>query len=163
MATSTAELGSSPWLATLRERLTPRAREAATNGRVYALLAAVALALGALTLLFPSTPTYDPWAWILWGREIAHLDLETTGGPSWKPFPVLFTTVFSLFGGRGALPVAVVARGGACSRCVMAFRLACRLTGGRGVAAATAGIVGALAAVISSQFVRRWRSATRRA
>ena len=28
------------------------------------------LAVAALTLLFPSTPTYDPWAWILWGREI---------------------------------------------------------------------------------------------
>src|SRR2546423_9397814 len=56
------------------------------------------LAVAALTLLFPSTPTYDPWAWILWGREIVHVDLLTAGGPSWKPFPVLFTTPFSLFG-----------------------------------------------------------------
>ena len=41
------------------------------------------LAISALTLLFPSTPTYDPWAWIMWGREILHLDLVTEGGPSW--------------------------------------------------------------------------------
>ena len=40
------------------------------------------LALAALSLIFPSTPTYDPWAWIMWGREIAHFDLVTTGGPT---------------------------------------------------------------------------------
>ena len=51
-----------------------------------------------MTLLLPSTPTYDPWAWILWGREILHLDLVTEGGPSWKPFPILFTVPFSIFG-----------------------------------------------------------------
>jgi hypothetical protein len=153
MATSTAELGSPSWLGTLRARLTPRAREAATNGRVYALLAAVALALGALSLLFPSTPTYDPWAWILWGREIAHIDLQTTGGPSWKPFPVIFTTVFSLFGEAAPDLWLVVARGGALLAVLLAFRLAWRLTGG-GVAGATAGIVGAVALIISSQFVR---------
>ena len=39
------------------------------------------LVLSALTLLFPSTPTYDPWAWILWRRGITRLDLTTTGGP----------------------------------------------------------------------------------
>jgi len=34
----------------------------------------------------------------MWGREIGQLDLVTTGGPSWKPLPVVFTTVFSFFG-----------------------------------------------------------------
>ena len=62
--------------------------------------------LAALTLLLPSAPTYDPWSWIIWGREIAHLDLVTTEGPSWKPLPVAFTTVFSLFGSLVAGPVA---------------------------------------------------------
>lgn len=157
MATSTAELGSSPhWLAALRARLTPTtAREAATDGRVYALLAAVALALAALTLLYPSTPTYDPWAWIVWGREIAHLDLQTTGGPSWKPFPVLFTTVFSLFGEAAPDLWLVVARGGAILAVILAFRLGARLTSREwSVASVTAGVVAAVALVISSQFVR---------
>lgn len=154
MSAHTAQLDSRSWLDTLRERLTPAARETATNGRIYALLAAVALALGALSLLFPSTPTYDPWAWILWGREIAHLDLQTTGGPSWKPFPVIFTTVFSLFGEAAPDLWLVVARGGAVLAVLLAFRLAWRLTGGGGVAAATAGVVGAVALIISSQFVR---------
>lgn len=158
MATSTAELGSSPhWLASLRARLTPAAtaREAATDGRVYALLAAVALALAALTLLYPSTPTYDPWAWIIWGREIVHIDLQTTGGPSWKPLPVLFTMVFSLFGGAAPDLWLVVARGGAILAVMLAFRLGARLTSREwSVASVTAGFIAAVALVISSQFVR---------
>ena len=70
----------------------------------------VCLVLAALSLFFYATPTYDPWAWILWGREIAHLDLLTEGGPSWKPLPVVFTTVFSLFG-EDTAPGAVAAGG----------------------------------------------------
>ena len=67
-------------------------------GLFYAGLAVVALLIGALSLLIPSTPSYDPWAWIVWGREIVHLKLHTTGGPSWKPLPMLFTVPFALFG-----------------------------------------------------------------
>jgi MFS family permease len=156
MATSTARLESLPWLATLRARVTPAREAAVENGRIYALLAAAALALGALSLLYPSTPTYDPWAWIVWGREISHLDLQTTGGPSWKPLPVIFTTVFSLFGGAAPNLWLVVGRGGAILAVLLAFRLAWRLTGGREapVAAAMAGLVGAVALIVSSQFVR---------
>ncbi|HEV7774725.1 MAG TPA: hypothetical protein VGO48_15700 [Conexibacter sp.] len=157
MATSTAELGSPSWLETLRARLTPAAtaREAATDGRVYALLAAAALALGALSLLYPSTPTYDPWAWIIWGREIVHIDLQTTGGPSWKPLPVLFTMVFSLFGSAAPDLWLVVARGGAVLAVMLAFRLGARLTSREwSVASVTAGFIAAVALIISSQFVR---------
>ena len=38
-------------------------------------VALAVLALAALSFLIPSAPTYDPWAWIIWGREILHLDL----------------------------------------------------------------------------------------
>ena len=65
-------------------------------------VALAVLALTALTFLVPSAPTYDPWAWIIWGREILHLDLSTVDGPSWKPLPVLLTTPFALFGGARA-------------------------------------------------------------
>jgi hypothetical protein len=104
------------------------------------LLVAVCTALAALTLLAPSAPTYDPWAWIIWGREIAHLDLVTTGGPSWKPLPVLFTTIFSLFGSWAPDLWLVVARAGAIAAVVLAFRVSRRLGGGivGGVAAAAA-------------------------
>ena len=66
------------------------------------LLLLACLALAALSLLMVSAPTYDPWSWIIWGREITQWDLVTTDGPSWKPLPVLFTTPFSLFGDDAA-------------------------------------------------------------
>ena len=86
-----------------RRRSMPPAHElTAPSPRVPALtvprvavryrVALAVLALTALTFLIPSAPTYDPWAWIVWGREILHLDLSTVDGPSWKPLPVLLTT-----------------------------------------------------------------------
>ncbi len=104
------------------------------------MLVVACVAIAGLTLLLPSAPTYDPWAWIIWGREIAHLDLVTTGGPSWKPLPVLFTTVFSLFGSVAPDLWLVVARAGAIAAVALAFRVARRLGGGvvGGVAAAAA-------------------------
>ena len=41
----------------------------------------------AASFAIPATLAYDPWAWLVWGREVGHLDLATTGGPSWKPLP----------------------------------------------------------------------------
>jgi len=29
------------------------------------------LALAGISLLLPSEPSYDPWAWLVWGRELA--------------------------------------------------------------------------------------------
>jgi hypothetical protein len=105
------------------------------------LLVAGCVALAALTLLLPSAPTYDPWSWIIWGREIAHLDLVTTNGPSWKPLPVAFTTVFSFFGSAAPDLWLVVARAGAIAAVVLAFRVARQLGGGVvGGAAAAAGL-----------------------
>ncbi len=112
------------------------------------------LALSALTLLFPSTPTYDPWAWIMWGREILHLDLVTEGGPSWKPLPVLFTAPFSLFGADVAPTLWLwIARAGALLSLVMAFRLGRRLTG-EGLPGWVGGVVAGLFLLTTYQFVR---------
>jgi hypothetical protein len=96
------------------------------------------LALTALTFLTPSAPTYDPWAWIVWGREILHLDLSTVDGPSWKPLPVLLTTPFALFGSLAPDLWLFVARAGAIGGVVMAFRVARRLGGVPAGAAAAA-------------------------
>jgi hypothetical protein len=96
--------------------------------RFYVVLAAVGLVIGALSLLIPSTPSYDPWAWLVWGREIIHLDLHTTGGPSWKPLPMIFTTVFAVFGKAAPDMWLVVARAGAVMAAVMVFKMAARLT-----------------------------------
>ncbi|MCW3050766.1 MAG: hypothetical protein JWO74_5050 [Solirubrobacterales bacterium] len=98
----------------------------------------VVLGLTLATFLWPSAPTYDPWAWIIWGREILHLDLSTVQGPSWKPLPVLLTTPFSAFGGLAPDLWLFVARAGAIAGVAMAYRLGRRLGGGAAGAAAAA-------------------------
>ena len=129
-------------------------RRELSHGTQIALIIAGCLAVAALTLLFPSTPTYDPWAWILWGREITHLDLVTEGGPSWKPLPILFTTPFSLFGDDLAPYLWVwVARAAGLFGCAMAWRVANRLIGG-GVYGALAGVSAFLALFASNKYVR---------
>ncbi|MFL5902296.1 MAG: hypothetical protein ACJ76Q_00565 [Solirubrobacteraceae bacterium] len=115
-------------------------------------LIAGCVALAALSLLLPSTPTYDPWAWIIWGREIVHLDLSTVGGPSWKPLPVLFTAPFSLLGDAAPDLWLVVARAGALLALAMTFRLARRLAAGPWAIAA--GMVAVLALATSTGFIR---------
>ncbi len=95
----------------------------------YLGLGAVCLVVGALSLLVPSTPSYDPWSWLLWARQIVHGHLViTTGGTSWKPLPMIFTVPFALFGNAAPDLWLVVARAGALASVVMVFRLSFRLT-----------------------------------
>lgn len=125
-----------------------------SHGAQMAAIIAACLAVSAVTLLFPSTPTYDPWAWVLWGREIFQFDLVTEGGPSWKPFPILFTAPFSLFGQDAAPYLWLwVARAGGLFGCVMAYRMANRLVGGR-LYGALAGACAFAALLASNKFVR---------
>jgi hypothetical protein len=140
-------------------------RQAGRN--FYLVLAGVCLLIGALSLLIPSTPSYDPWSWLLWSREIIHGQLTiTTGGTSWKPLPMIFTIPFALFGNAAPDLWLVVARAGAVAAVVMVFRLAYRLTrqmpglfgevasgGGRLTAIAPAllaGVLGAVALALSA-------------
>lgn len=123
-----------------------------SSGPIWPLLVGC-LALSALTLLFPSTPTYDPWAWILWGREILHLDLVTTTGPSWKPLPIFFTVPFSLFGEDAAPLLWVwIARAGGLLALAMCFRVARRLVGG--IPGWVAGACAAFFLLSSFKFIR---------
>ncbi len=148
-------------VAALRTRLTPAAPVHATDAhdaatpaaRPWKLLVLVCLGLAALSLLGPSNPTYDPWAWIIWGREITHLDLTTTSGPSWKPLPVVFTTVFSLFGDDAAPNLwLLIARAGGFLAVAMAYRLGSRLGGW------PAGLIAAAALLFADGYVRTfWR------
>jgi hypothetical protein len=121
-------------------------------------IAAVCVSLAALSLLAPSQPSYDPWAWLVWGRDLAHLSLDTTAGPSWKPLPVVFTTLFAPFSLLDErIPPAlwmVVARAGGLLATVFAFRVAARLAGGSGVRIWSAGIVAAGALLLAPDWVR---------
>jgi hypothetical protein len=93
---------------------------------------AACLVVAALSLLAPWAPTYDPWAWLVWGREVAGLELDTTAGPAWKPLPVLATTALAPLGDAAPALWLVLARAGGLLAVVLAFGLAARLAGARG-------------------------------
>lgn len=112
--------------------------------RRAALVVAV-LGLAWLSLLRPSAPTTDPWGWILWGRELLHLDLNTNTAlsPSWKPLPVLLTTPLGLLGGAAPDAWLVLARAAGLGALVAVFAL------GRRVGGVVAGSVAALSLALS--------------
>src|SRR5947209_6935481 len=48
-------------------------------------------------------PAYDAYGWLVWGRQAAHLRLDTNAAPSWKPLTFLFTFPYALALGQAAL------------------------------------------------------------
>ncbi|MDQ6778390.1 MAG: hypothetical protein M3071_19710 [Actinomycetota bacterium] len=160
---------TSPSASTDPSRPGAAAGRRSTSWRLYLALALGSVALGSVSLLYPSTPSYDPWGWLLWGREILHLKLLTVGGNSFKPLPVLFTVPFALFGKAQPDLWLALARAGAIFTVAMAFKLAARITisfgagaGGRQGAsrliaygpAVVAGTVAAVSVLISPQYIR---------
>ena len=94
-------------------------------------------------------------AWLIWGRELAHFHLDTTGGPSWKPLPVVVHHAVAPLGevDHGLPPALwmVVARAGALLALALAFRLARRLAGG-----GPAGALGGAVAVVALFLTPDW-------
>lgn len=111
---------------------------------------AACLALAALSLLIPSAPTTDPWGWIIWGHELVYGGFHTVlgGAPTWKPFPVLFTTPLALTGQAAPFLWLLVARAGGLYSLVVAYRLGNRLAG------PAAGLLAAAGLVLSGNWVR---------
>jgi hypothetical protein len=119
--------------------------------RPWLLLLLACLALAALAHFLPAGPTYDPWAWITWGREITEWNLDTRTGPSWKPLPVLFTTPFALAGNEAAPELwLVVAQAGGLLAFAFTYRLAARLAGW------PAGLIAAGGLVLADEFIRNF-------
>lgn len=112
------------------------------------LLACVGLAV--LSLALPSGLGYDPWAWLVWGRELLQGTFSTVGGPSWKPLPVLVTAPASLLGDAAPHVWVVVARAGGLFAMVLCYRLAARFAG------PVAGAVAVTALVLSPDPEARW-------
>ncbi len=109
-------------------------------------VAAVALAVLLLAVL--RQPSYDPTAWLIWGRELTHGTLSMVGGPSWKPLPVAFTTVFGLAGSDAApLLWLTLARAGGFLAIVLIYRVTARL-GGR-----TAGLIAAAGLALGTDYL----------
>jgi hypothetical protein len=131
LAASTTDFPAIPATSAPASASTDRARAGAPHAarNFYLGLGGVCLVIGALSLLVPSTPSYDPWSWLLWAREIVHGHLIiTTGGTSWKPLPMIFNIPFALFGNAAPDLWLAVARAGALAAVIMVFRLSFRLT-----------------------------------
>jgi hypothetical protein len=90
---------------------------------------AIALVLAAASLLFHFFPVYDPWAWLVWGRELLQGNFETAAGPSWKPLPVLICAPLSLLGDAAPDAWLLIARTGWICAPLLAGLLAARLSG----------------------------------
>jgi hypothetical protein len=87
----------------------------------------------------------------VWGREIVdpHLSFAVGGGPSWKPLPVMFTTIFGLFGGAAPTMWVIAARAGGLLGLVAGYRLASR-PAGTGFWGVVAGVL-AVAGIVLTQ------------
>jgi hypothetical protein len=111
------------------------------------LVATVALLAGlaALSMLLVApAPSYDPWAWLLWGRELAGGELDTREGPAFKPLPVAVSAALSPAGGAAPWLWVGLVRLAALVSLWLAFRLARRLSGGSRLAGALAALSVAL-------------------
>ena len=96
------------------------------------------MALAAVSLVLPWALAFDPQAWVVWGRDASRFALDTSGGPSWKPLPVVVTTPLALTGEPAPALWLVVARAGGLLALAGAWALAARLGGTVAGAAAAA-------------------------
>ncbi len=114
-----------------------------TARRTWILVVGIAFVASTAALALPVTLAYDPWTWLVWGREVVRGDLDTTGGPSWKPLPVFVTAPLSALGALAPAVWLVIARTAGLMALAGAFQL------GRRLAGAAAGALAALLLVLT--------------
>ena len=109
----------------------------------------VAAILGILSgIVWPTIPSYDPFSWVVWGHAVsaANIPFYVGSGPSWKPLPFFFTTIYGLFGSAAPWLWVVTARIGGIAGLAGAVRLVSLLCDRAGLPR-WAGRIGGLAAV----------------
>ena len=111
-----------------------------------ALAVAIGISLLSLLLVAPA-PSYDPWAWLLWGREVAHGTLSTEEMPAFKPLTVAVCTLLAPLGGAAPEAWVIVGRAGMVLAVILAFRL------GRDLAGVAGGIVAAVGVAFTGDLI----------
>jgi len=96
----------------------------------WALIAAAAI-VGAIVFVAATgmRPGFDPFGWMVWGHQVLHGSLNTSGAPSWKPLTFLFTLPYALFGHTQVWLWSVTSVTGTIAAGVFAGRVAYQLTG----------------------------------
>jgi hypothetical protein len=128
-------------MATTEQRATPAPTGAPTGSSsgsrvgwrspavVTVMSAAGLLVLSTLILLWAKTrPGFDPYGWLVWGRQTVAGNLNTNAAPSWKPLPYLFTAPYAIFGHYQLWLWMITALAVSLSGSVFAARIAYRLT-----------------------------------
>src|SRR5215210_6050137 len=82
-------------------------------------------------LLVRAAPGYDPWTWLLWGREVAGGSLSTVAGPAFKPLPVAVCALLAPLGSAAPVAWVVLVRAAAGIALWLAYRLGRELGGRR--------------------------------
>jgi hypothetical protein len=123
---------------------------AVRTDRRVALAAGACLAIAAASLALPTVPTYDPWAWVVFGRELVMPgpDFSTLASTGWKPLAVLFTAPLALLGSAAPSLWIVIVRAAGLAALALAFRLAARAAGH------VAGAIAVLALVATADWLR---------
>ena len=101
--------------------------------------------LAAVSLRLPAIVGYDPWVWLIWGRELTRGTLSSDGTIAWKPLPVLVTALLAPFGEAAPQLWLLVSRAVGLSGLVAVGSVAARLARG----GARAPLVGAVAATVA--------------
>jgi hypothetical protein len=120
-----------------------------TSSRTWWVLVVGCLALAAVSLFaLPRGLAYDPWSWVIWGREVAHLDLDTKGAATAvKPLPIIVTTLLAPAGSLAPTLWLLISRAATLLSLGLVFCL------GRKLGGVGAGAVAVVGLAISNQFL----------
>ncbi len=106
------------------------------------------LAIAVLTaLIVAPAPSYDPWAWLLWGREIAHGTLSTEEMPAFKPLTVAVCALLTPLGDAAPEAWVIIARAGMVLAVILAFVL------GRDLGGMWVGVVAAVGVAFTGDLI----------
>jgi hypothetical protein len=115
--------------------------------------------LAAVSLRLPAIVGYDPWVWLIWGRELTRGTLSSDGTIAWKPLPVLVTALLAPFGEAAPQLWLLVSRAVGLSGLVAVGSVAARLARGGARAplvGAVAGTVAVVAFLLTPDNEARW-------